>query len=105
MLATTHIHKSHSLLKEGLVELHRFARIQNPRNRLTLAHPTIKYMHGFVIIFQLMNPTVLIDTLHMQKHEKTYCKGSLKFIYNEINESFLFSSKIYNRGTKTIIIR
>lgn len=72
MLATTHIHKSHSLLKEDLVELHRLARIQNPRNRLTLDRPTIKYIHGFVITFQLMNPTVLTDTLHMQKHEKKH---------------------------------
>ena len=93
MLATTHIHKSHSLLKEGLVELHRFARIQNPQNRLTLAHPTIKYMHGFIIIFQLMNPTVLTDTLHMQKHEKKYYTESLKFIHNEINENFYFLQK------------
>lgn len=56
MLTTPHIHKSHSLFKEDLADLHRFDRIQNAKNRLTLIYPTIKYTHGFVIIFQLMNP-------------------------------------------------
>ena len=105
MLTTPHIHKSHFLFKEDLADLHRFDRIQNARNRLTLIYPIIKYIHGLVIIFQLMNPNLLTNTLHMQKHESIHCTGRLRFIYNEINEWFHFVQQIYNWGTKTMITR
>lgn len=38
------------------------------RNRLTLIHPTFKYMHTWVRNYILINTTVLTDTLHMQKY-------------------------------------
>lgn len=72
MLTTPHIHKSHSLFKEDLADLHRFDRIQNAQNRLTLIYPAIKYIHGFVITFQLMHPKFTHQYItHAKKRKHT----------------------------------